>query len=121
MSVPLGGTCDERFRPVRDRFAELLADGSETGAAVCVHVGGEPVVDLWGGWSDAARTTPWSRDTTAATYSVTKAPAAAAVKPRCRRTPMPFCRMGIVPSLMASRASGISIMTRLGLGSFSRE
>lgn len=79
MRVPLGGTCDERFRPVRDRFAELLADGSETGAAVCVHVGGEPVVDLWGGWSDAARTTPWGRDTTAATYSVTKAPAAAAV------------------------------------------
>ncbi len=79
MSVPLEGTCDDRFRPVRDRFAVLLADGAETGAAVCVHVGGELVVDLWGGWSDAARTTPWGRDTTAATYSVTKAPAAAAV------------------------------------------
>jgi CubicO group peptidase (beta-lactamase class C family) len=78
-AAPLDGTCVERFTPVRDRFAALLADGTETGAAVCVYVGPDRVVDLWGGWSDAARTTPWSRDTIVATYSVTKAPAAVAL------------------------------------------
>jgi CubicO group peptidase (beta-lactamase class C family) len=79
VSAPLEGTCDDRFRPVRDRFAALLADGSETGAAVCVYLGAEPVVDLWGGWSDAARTVAWDRGTIVPTYSVTKAPAAVAV------------------------------------------
>ena len=73
---PVGGSWDERFTPVRDRFVELLREGTETGAAVCVYVGTEPVVDLWGGWADSARTTPWRPDTIVATYSVTKAPAA---------------------------------------------
>lgn len=79
MTVPLHGTCDDRFRPVRERFAGLLAEGSETGAALCVYLGAEPVVDLWGGWSDVARTVAWGRDTIVPTYSVTKAPAAVAV------------------------------------------
>lgn len=74
--VPLDGFAEPRFTAVRDRFAALLADGTETGAAVCVYVGGEPVVDLWGGWADAARTRPWQRDTIVTTYSVTKVPAA---------------------------------------------
>ena len=76
---PLGGTCDQRFLPVRDRFETLLRDGDETGAAVCVMVGADVVVDLWGGWTDAARTRPWQRDTVATTYSVTKVPAALAL------------------------------------------
>jgi CubicO group peptidase (beta-lactamase class C family) len=76
-SAPLGGSTRPEFGAVRERFAALLADGSETGAAVAVYVGGELVVDLWGGWADRARTRPWERDTTATTYSVTKMPAAA--------------------------------------------
>lgn len=78
-SPPLDGWCDERFVAARDRFARLLADGTETGAAVCAYVGGEPVLDLWGGWTDAARTRPWTRDTIVPTYSVTKAMAGVAV------------------------------------------
>ena len=35
-------------------------------------VGGESVVDLWGGWSDAARTRPWERDTIVIVASTTK-------------------------------------------------
>lgn len=76
MRAPLEGTCDARFAPVRGQFAALLADGTETGAAVCVYLGDEPVVDLWGGWADAAGSRPWQRDTIVPTYSVTKAPAA---------------------------------------------
>ncbi len=76
-SAPLGGSTLPAFDTVRERFAALFADGTETGAAVAVYRGGELVVDLWGGWADQARTRPWQRDTIAATYSVTKMPAAA--------------------------------------------
>lgn len=34
MTAPLEGSCDPRFASVRTRFAELLADGAETGAGV---------------------------------------------------------------------------------------
>lgn len=70
------GFCTERFLAVRERFADLLSSGEETGASVSVVVDGETVVDLWGGWCDAGRTQPWQRDTLVATYSVTKVPAA---------------------------------------------
>lgn len=33
---------------------------------------GEPVVDIWGGYTDAARTTPWQRDTITCVWSTTK-------------------------------------------------
>jgi CubicO group peptidase (beta-lactamase class C family) len=36
------------------------------------------VVDLWGGWSDEARTTPWTRDTIVNVWSTTKTVAALA-------------------------------------------
>ena len=78
-SAPLDGSCEPRFAAVRDRFARLLADGDESGGAVSFVLDGEPVVDLWGGWRDAARTTPWQRDTIATTFSVTKWPAALTV------------------------------------------
>lgn len=43
------------------------------GAAVCVLVHGEAVVDLVGGWADEARTRPWEPDTLVNFYSVGKA------------------------------------------------
>jgi CubicO group peptidase (beta-lactamase class C family) len=67
----LHGICDARFAPVRDALAANLED--EIGAAVVVHVGGKVVVDLWGGWADAARTRPWGSDTVVDVFSVGKA------------------------------------------------
>jgi CubicO group peptidase (beta-lactamase class C family) len=67
------GRCEAGFERVRDAFAETLASGFEVGAAVAVHVDGRPVVDLWGGHADAARTRPWERDTIVNLYSVGKA------------------------------------------------
>jgi CubicO group peptidase (beta-lactamase class C family) len=78
-SVPLDGYCDPRFSAVRDRFAQLLADGDETGGAVAFVLHGAPVVDLWGGWRDVARTVAWQRDSIAFTFSTTKWPAALTV------------------------------------------
>ncbi|MFF3965978.1 serine hydrolase domain-containing protein [Streptomyces griseorubiginosus] len=70
------GHCDERFAAVRTAFEENFRDRAELGAAVSVSVGGETVVDLWGGWADAARTRPWERDTLVNVWSTTKGPTA---------------------------------------------
>ncbi len=69
--VPIHGDCASRFAGVRDAFARNFA-GGEVGAALAVTVDGELVVDLWGGYADAARTCPWERDTLVTVYSTTK-------------------------------------------------
>src|SRR5687767_1556199 len=67
------GHCDGRFSRVRDVFTEAIAGGLELGAATSAFVDGVEVVDLWGGFSDRAKTKPWGRDTLVNVYSVTKA------------------------------------------------
>ena len=42
------------------------------GGALSVYLDGEPVVDVWTGWSDRRGTTPWSADTGAMVFSATK-------------------------------------------------
>lgn len=66
------GTTDPAFAPVADVFRDLLETGRETGAALAAYVDGRLVVDLWGGWADAARTRPWAPDTLVTTFSVCK-------------------------------------------------
>ncbi|MFG2352395.1 serine hydrolase domain-containing protein [Streptomyces sp. NPDC048521] len=70
------GHCDARFAAVRAAFEENFRERGELGAAVTVTVGGETVVDLWGGWADPARTRPWERDTVVNVWSTTKGPVA---------------------------------------------
>jgi CubicO group peptidase (beta-lactamase class C family) len=65
------GICEDRFGEVRETLAKLL-EGDDVGAAVAVYVDGEPVVDLWGGYADAARTVAWERDTITNVWSTTK-------------------------------------------------
>jgi CubicO group peptidase (beta-lactamase class C family) len=67
------GHCEPEFERVRDALAEVLASGFEVGAALAVYVDGRAVVDLWGGYADAARTRRWERDTIVNLYSVGKA------------------------------------------------
>ncbi|WP_128378157.1 serine hydrolase domain-containing protein [Streptomyces cavernae] len=73
------GQCDPRFEAVRAALEENFRERGELGAAVCVVQNGETVVDLWGGWADAARTRPWERDTLVNVWSTTKGPAALCV------------------------------------------
>lgn len=77
--VPLGGHTTDRFAPVAGVFAEVVAGSPGTGSALAVRHGGEWVVDLWGGYADAARTRPWTADTLVMPYSVTKPFAAVCV------------------------------------------
>ncbi len=66
------GYAHEKFSSVRDLFAANLANGTDLGASFAATVDGELVVDLWGGWADAARTRPWEKDTIVNVYSTTK-------------------------------------------------
>ncbi|MET7775966.1 serine hydrolase domain-containing protein [Streptomyces mirabilis] len=68
------GHCDARFAAVRTAFEENFRDRAELGAAVTVTLDGETVVDLWGGWADAARTRPWERETLVNVWSTSKGP-----------------------------------------------
>ncbi|MCW7942847.1 beta-lactamase [Streptomyces hygroscopicus] len=70
------GRCDPRFTAVRAAFEENFREREELGAAVTVTLDGKTVVDLWGGWTDAARTRAWERDTVVNVWSTTKGPAA---------------------------------------------
>jgi CubicO group peptidase (beta-lactamase class C family) len=66
------GTCAAGYEPVRDAFAENFAERDEIGASVAVVAHGEPVVNLWAGWADPARTRPWQEDTLTNVWSTTK-------------------------------------------------
>jgi CubicO group peptidase (beta-lactamase class C family) len=72
-ALPLSGFCDPRFEGVRAAFTANFRERGEPGAAVCVSVGGKPVVDLWGGYADIANTRAWQQDTLVNVFSVGKA------------------------------------------------
>jgi CubicO group peptidase (beta-lactamase class C family) len=75
--VTVSGTVDPRFEPVATAFGDVIAGQTGTGAGLAVWHGGRWVVDLWGGFTDAAHTRPWRADTLVMTYSVCKPFAAA--------------------------------------------
>ena len=71
-NVMMHGECDRAFDRVRTAFVENLERRGEVGAAVAITIDGRPVVDLWGGHADQARTRPWNRDTIVNVWSTTK-------------------------------------------------
>lgn len=66
------GTYDARFAPLAQELERQLDSGAELGASIAVTVDGTPVVDIWGGWADEARSTPWAQDTITNVWSTTK-------------------------------------------------
>jgi CubicO group peptidase (beta-lactamase class C family) len=66
------GTCEPRFAPIREEFERNFAERGEVGAAVCVMIDGEPVVDLCGGVADRTSGAAWTPDTTVVVFSSTK-------------------------------------------------
>ena len=65
------GTADAKLEGIRDVLAERL-DADELGASIVVDVDGQTLLDIWGGWCDEARTTPWVEDTIVNVWSTTK-------------------------------------------------
>ncbi|MGW6518215.1 serine hydrolase domain-containing protein [Streptomyces sp. NPDC054950] len=68
----ISGVCDDRFADLRALFARNIDAGDELGGSLAVDVGGVPLVDIWGGWTDGQRTRPWQRDTLTNVWSCTK-------------------------------------------------
>jgi CubicO group peptidase (beta-lactamase class C family) len=68
----IGGTVAPGFEPVRGAFLDNFAERGELGGAVCAVVGGDVVVDLWGGVRDETTGASWSVDTMTLVHSTTK-------------------------------------------------
>ena len=66
------GICKPGFERVAEAFQENLDAKGEVGASVCLTVGGETVVDLWGGTADQKTGAPWTKDTVSIVFSCTK-------------------------------------------------
>jgi CubicO group peptidase (beta-lactamase class C family) len=68
----LQGTCTPRFEPVRAALQANIDSGEEIGASLVVDIDGEKVIDVWGGFRDQERTTPWDEHTITNVWSSTK-------------------------------------------------
>ncbi len=66
------GSCDAKFQAVRQEFERNFRERGEVGASVCITVGGETVVDLWGGVARTDTQAPWTKDTIGIVFSSTK-------------------------------------------------
>ena len=67
------------FEPVREEFGRNFSERGKLGAACCAYVGGEKVVDLWGGSRDRKTGAPWEENTLVLVFSTTKGVSALAV------------------------------------------
>jgi len=70
--MTVDGTCKKGFERVAEAFQKNFAEHGEVGASVCLTVGGDTVVDLWGGVADPKTGRPWARDTVGIVFSCTK-------------------------------------------------
>lgn len=66
------GKFDEKFARVAETLSQSLDCGDDIGASAAVFIDGEAVVDIWGGYLDAAKTCEWQSDTIVNNFSTTK-------------------------------------------------
>ena len=68
----IDGNAKPGFERVAEAFEANFDKKGEIGASVCLTLGGETVVDLWGGVADQKTKVPWTRDTVSIVFSCTK-------------------------------------------------
>jgi CubicO group peptidase (beta-lactamase class C family) len=66
------GAADPHFACAVRSFAAMFPGRRYGGGALAVYLDGEPVVDVWTGWSDRGGRERWSADTGAMVFSATK-------------------------------------------------
>lgn len=66
------GTCPDKFAAVKSVMESQIASGEELGASLTVSIDGKEVLDIYGGYTDVERTTPWRSDTIVNVWSSTK-------------------------------------------------
>ena len=70
--MEIHGSVTPPFSAVAEVMADVVAGQPGTGASFAVWHEGEWQVDLWGGYADAGRRSPWHQETLVMPYSVTK-------------------------------------------------
>ena len=80
-ALPRGvqGAADENFALAVRAFAQMFPWRRLGGGALAVYLDGEPVVDIWTGWSDRRGNRHWNADTGAMVFSATKGVAATVI------------------------------------------
>jgi CubicO group peptidase (beta-lactamase class C family) len=66
------GAADPHFGCAVRSFASMFPSRRFGGGALAVYLDGEPVVDVWTGWSDRRGREPWTADTATVVFSATK-------------------------------------------------
>jgi CubicO group peptidase (beta-lactamase class C family) len=66
------GATDPHFACAVRSFASMFPSRRFGGGALAVYLDGEPVVDVWTGWSDRRGREPWTADTGTMVFSATK-------------------------------------------------
>lgn len=66
------GAADPHFACAVRSFAGMFPARRFGGGALAVYLDGEPVVDVWTGWSDRRGRIPWTADTAPMVFSATK-------------------------------------------------
>jgi CubicO group peptidase (beta-lactamase class C family) len=66
------GAADPNFSCVVRGFSSTFPGRRFGGGALAVYLDGQPVVDVWTGWSDRAGRQPWTADTAPMVFSATK-------------------------------------------------
>jgi CubicO group peptidase (beta-lactamase class C family) len=72
MMAEIKGICDPRFERMSEILSANLDSGADIGASVAVVLGGELVVDMWGGHAEPGRDREWEQDTIVNVWSTTK-------------------------------------------------
>lgn len=75
----VSGAADSHFGCVVRGFATMFPARRFGGGALAVYLDGEPVVDVWTGWSDRGGQRPWTADTAPMVFSATKGMAATVI------------------------------------------
>ncbi|MGO9224646.1 serine hydrolase domain-containing protein, partial [Mycobacterium sp.] len=68
----VSGAADSHFGCVVRAFSSMFPGRRFGGGALAVYLDGQPVMDVWTGWSDRAGRVPWAADTAAMVFSATK-------------------------------------------------
>lgn len=70
--IPITANIAPGFERVVDVFKASFDAGEELGAGFAAYVNDDLVVDIYGGWKDRKKETPWQADTIVPIYSTTK-------------------------------------------------
>lgn len=72
MRIQIQGQCEPEFSEIKECFSNLFAEHSSLGASLAIYHEGQPVVSLWGGFSDSTGSSMWDESTLSVIFSCTK-------------------------------------------------